>query len=70
MIYRPDPRCPVPGDQYIYHGTNGSHPYTIMRVSDDYVWIHRDEDPADVMWRWPRQWILPDIGKQREVDDV
>jgi hypothetical protein len=67
VIHRPDPRCPLVGDEFIYHGINGSHPYTIVEVSDDYVWVQRHEDPEGTTWRWPRHWILPDIGKQRDV---
>ena len=33
MIHRPDPRCPLVGDEFIYHGTNGSHRYTVIEVS-------------------------------------
>ena len=69
MIRRPDPRCPLVGDQFIYHGTNGSHRYTVVEVSDDFVWVQRHEDPAGATWRWPRAWILPDVGVQREVPE-
>ncbi len=68
MIHRPDPRCPLVGDEFIYHGTNGSHRYKVVRVSDDFVWICREEDEGWTSWRWPRAWILPDVGVQREVD--
>ncbi len=68
MIHRPDPRCPLVGDEFIYHGTNGSHRYTVEAFDIDYVWVQRHEDPAGAVWRWPRAWILPDVGVQREVD--
>ena len=68
MIHRPDPRCPLVGDEFIYHGTNGSHRYTVVDLDFDCVWVRRNEDDDDTVWCWKREWIFPDVGVQREVD--
>ena len=65
MIHRPDPRCPRVGDQFIYHGVNGSRQYTVVDLDLDHVWVRRDEDDDDTVWCWKREWIFGDTGVQR-----
>ena len=68
MIHRPDPRCPLVGDEFIYHGTNGSRRYTVIDITDDFVRIRRTVDDINTTWWWKREWIFRDVGVQREVD--